>query len=478
MAFAAENQGTLITLSEGSLQGPHTKRDVSVAVSYPFIKPDLKADPQRNIVKIIKYAGNVFHQWIRGVQQNDDLRLDESKYIIRELAAELDRVVQSKILVSQKLKNKGTTEEQEEEQQYYILQWAEDVENIQTKQTDQEEKQQTTSEQLSKEIQLTKAKKILSELFWQLKDMKQNSVRPNGEWEETLRDLHKEWKQGESSILPVMDCMMWTVLQSKSSEDSVPRQWVKSKQRSKNTGEDCFGLSRREFTCRIHVPENDYRNCIQYMCKGLCQIVFFFCCCCLFFSSVVGLCIPNPVWNWITRSTADVVLDPNTANPDLLVSEDGKYLRAKKYGHESWKEFQIKRSKFDGWTCVQAKEGYNTGHHYWEVDVRKKHEWRVGVVKESALRNGYVTMNTKAGYWNLRLQLGTLMALTEPVTKLNLLKPSKIGVYLNLEEGHVSFYDAEKRRHIYTFNTECTGKENIYPMFGTVETDRALMISS
>ncbi|XP_050974487.1 SPRY_PRY_C-I_1 domain-containing protein isoform X2 [Labeo rohita] len=427
MAFAAENQGTLITLSEGSLQGPHTKRDVSVAVSYPFIKPDLKADPQRNIVKIIKYAGNVFHQWIRGVQQNDDLRLDESKYIIRELAAELDRVVQSKILVSQKLKNKGTTEEQEEEQQYYILQWAEDVENIQTKQTDQEEKQQTTSEQLSKEIQLTKAKKILSELFWQLKDMKQNSVRPNGEWEETLRDLHKEWKQGESSILPVMDCMMWTVLQSKSSEDSVPRQWVKSKQRSKNT---------------------------------------------------VGLCIPNPVWNWITRSTADVVLDPNTANPDLLVSEDGKYLRAKKYGHESWKEFQIKRSKFDGWTCVQAKEGYNTGHHYWEVDVRKKHEWRVGVVKESALRNGYVTMNTKAGYWNLRLQLGTLMALTEPVTKLNLLKPSKIGVYLNLEEGHVSFYDAEKRRHIYTFNTECTGKENIYPMFGTVETDRALMISS
>ncbi|RXN28985.1 E3 ubiquitin- ligase TRIM39-like protein [Labeo rohita] len=234
-------------------------------------------------------------KWIRGVQQNDDLRLDESKYIIRELAAELDRVVQ----------------------------------------------------------------------------------------------------------------------------DSVPRQWVKSKQRSKNT-----------------------------------------------------------VWNWITRSTADVVLDPNTANPDLLVSEDGKYLRAKKYGHESWKEFQIKRSKFDGWTCVQAKEGYNTGHHYWEVDVRKKHEWRVGVVKESALRNGYVTMNTKAGYWNLRLQLGTLMALTEPVTKLNLLKPSKIGVYLNLEEGHVSFYDAEKRRHIYTFNTECTGKENIYPMFGTVETDRALMISS
>jgi len=110
--------------------------------------------------------------------------------------------------------------------------------------------------------------------------------------------------------------------------------------------------------------------------------------------------------------------------------------------------------------------------------VKKKHEWRVGVVKESAPRNGYVTMNTKTGYWNLRLQMGTLMALTEPVSKLNIQTPSKVGVYLDIEEGHVSFYDAEKRRHIYTFNTEFSETGNIYPMFGTVETDRALVISS
>lgn len=154
-------------------------------------------------------------------------------------------------------------------------------------------------------------------------------------------------------------------------------------------------------------------------------------------------------------------------------------MRAKEYSLiNNWKGYQWKRSKFDGWNCVQAKEGYNTGSHYWEVDVKKKHEWRVGVVKESAPRNGYVTMNTKTGYWNLRLQLGTLMALTEPVTKLNLPTPSKIGVYLDIKEGHVSFYDAEKRRHIYTFNTDFCETGNIYPMFGTIETDRALVISS
>lgn len=66
---------------------------------------------------------------------------------------------------------------------------------------------------------------------------------------------------------------------------------------------------------------------------------------------------------------ADVILDPNTADPDLLVSEDGKKLRAKEYtGLDYWYGYQWKRSKFDGWTCVQAKEGYGTGRHYWEVE--------------------------------------------------------------------------------------------------------------
>ncbi|XP_016383277.1 tripartite motif-containing protein 7 [Sinocyclocheilus rhinocerous] len=432
MAFAAaEDKSTGITLSDISLHEPHIKKNARASASFPVIKPNLSAQPSQYAVKIIHQLGKVFYQWfkipaINSTEQKGDLALEESVYNIRELAAELDRVVQSKklSLMTRKIKNKGSNEEQEE-QQYYILQWAKDLENIKTKQMD---KKETSSEQLSSEMKINKAKKILSDWFWRLKDLKQNSVCPKGGWEETLRDLHKEWKQGESSMLPVMDWMVWAVLQSEcSEEDSVPRLWVRSKQRSKIT---------------------------------------------------VGLRIPNTVWNWITKSTADVILDPNTANPDLLVSEDGKYLKAKKYGHESWKGFQWKRSKFDGWTCVQAEEGYNAGRHYWEVDVRKKHEWRVGVVKESAPRNGYVTMNTKTGYWNLRLQLGTLMALTEPVTKVNLPTPSRVGVYLDIEEGHVSFYDAVKRIHIFSFNTDFNETENIYPVFGTVETDRALMISS
>ncbi|XP_051998712.1 SPRY_PRY_C-I_1 domain-containing protein [Xyrauchen texanus] len=429
MAFAVntENQSG-ITLSEGSLVEPYRKK--AVTSSFPFIKPGLRVEQPQDLVKIIKKIEKVCHQGFKKCASADkhNLSLNESKCNIRELAAELDRVVQIKkfSLMSGNMKNKGS----QEEQQSYILQWAEEIENLETKQLDtssQEERPQTFSEMCvsDTEMKLTQAKKNVSRLTWKLKEMKQNSVCPKRECRETLRDLHKQWRQGESSILPVMDWMMKTVLQPESSEDFISREWVKNKQKSKN---------------------------------------------------IVGLRIPNTVWHWITKSKDVIILDPNTANPDLLVSENGKTVRAKHYG-DHWEGFQRNQSKFDGWTCVQAKVGYNTGSHYWEVDVRKKCEWRLGVIKESAPRNGFVTMNTKTGFWNLRLQLRTLIALTEPVTKLNMPAPYKIGVYLDIEEGQVSFYDAENRRHIFTFNTEFSGTETIYPMFGTIETDRELVIS-
>lgn len=378
--------------------------------------------------KFEKACNQGFNRFASTSHQEENLSLDDSKYIIRELAAELDRVVQFKKV--SKVVGKMNDKETEEEQQYYILHWAEQLESLQSKQVDVKAIQEIPSDnsRLESEVKWKKAKGILSDWSWTLKQMKENSVCPNREYRETLKNLHKQCKQGESSILSVMDWMVWTVLQSESCEDSSPRQWMKKKQRSKNT---------------------------------------------------VGLPIPNSVWDWITESTGLVVLDPNTANPDLQVSENEKSLKARNFDKNSdnWKGFQRKNSRYDGWTCVQAKEGYKTGRHYWEVNVRKKREWRVGVVKESASRHGYVTMNTKTGYWNLRLQLGTLMALTEPVSKLFISTPSKIGVYLDIEEGQVSFYDAEKRRHIYTFNTDFDGSEDIYPMFGTIETDRALVIS-
>ncbi|KAI5621409.1 hypothetical protein C0J50_19344 [Silurus asotus] len=180
-----------------------------------------------------------------------------------------------------------------------------------------------------------------------------------------------------------------------------------------------------------------------------------------------------------SSATANVILDPNTGNPFLVLSSDGRSVRT-----ETHSEFESKRNhheyqkkykhQYNGWTCVQATEGYNKGKHYWEVDVKGKNDWRIGVVKESAPREGFSKLNTATGYWTLRLQLGHLVALTEPVTKLNQAPPSKIGVHLDYEKGKLTFYDAENRKHIYTFEEEF--RETVYPVFGTVETEKPLRI--
>lgn len=137
---------------------------------------------------------------------------------------------------------------------------------------------------------------------------------------------------------------------------------------------------------------------------------------------------------------------------------------------------QRERHKYDGWYCIQGTEGFSSGQHYWEVGVKGCCDWRIGVVKESAPRCGFTKLTTSTGYWTLRLQLGHLIALTEPVTKLNQPSPSRVGVYLDIDSRQVRFFDAKKRQHIYTFQADFANSEKIYPVFGTVETDQQLTI--
>lgn len=169
----------------------------------------------------------------------------------------------------------------------------------------------------------------------------------------------------------------------------------------------------------------------------------------------------------------EVTLDPDTANPDLLISHDGKRMRC---GFER-KEVPNYHRRFDGWWCAVGTQSFASGRHYWEVEVGER-DWRLGVAKESALRKGYKSLNTEMGYLTLRVERGTeFKALTVPFTPLpSSLIPRKVGVYLDYDNGQLSFYNVENRSHIYTFNETFT--EKLYPLFGTVEVAKGLIIRS
>ncbi|XP_055793018.1 nuclear factor 7, brain-like [Salvelinus fontinalis] len=158
-------------------------------------------------------------------------------------------------------------------------------------------------------------------------------------------------------------------------------------------------------------------------------------------------------------STVDVTLDPDTANPILILSED----REVKYG-KTRQNLPDNPERFDMICNVLGKEGFSSGRFYFEVQVEGKTLWSLGVARESINRKGQINLNPKFGYWTIWMRNGNEYAALGDITvHLSLRqKPQKVGVFVDYEEGQVSFYDVETSSHIYSF-TGFTFTEKLYP---------------
>ncbi|MBN3287816.1 TRI39 ligase, partial [Polyodon spathula] len=89
-------------------------------------------------------------------------------------------------------------------------------------------------------------------------------------------------------------------------------------------------------------------------------------------------------------------------------------------------------------------------------------------------------MTPQQGYWTVRWSGGEFTALTDTQTPLHLsLKPQKLGVYLDYEEGQLTFYNVESRSHIYTFtDMDFNHNEKLYPFFYTRDRNTGLVLES
>ncbi|KAM4713777.1 E3 ubiquitin-protein ligase TRIM39-like [Anableps anableps] len=164
----------------------------------------------------------------------------------------------------------------------------------------------------------------------------------------------------------------------------------------------------------------------------------------------------------IQQYPADVLLDPRTANPWLVLSEDGRQVQ----DGDIMQNVANLPERFDKAPCVLALMGFTTGRRYWEVHVGDKTSWDLGVARASVRRKGVVTLSPEDGFWTICLRKGTQFWACAGEAELLCLpkKPKVIGVFLDYEEGTVSFYNAETGSHIYSF-TEFHFTEAIFPFF-------------
>ncbi|KAM8881899.1 zinc finger protein RFP [Synchiropus picturatus] len=157
----------------------------------------------------------------------------------------------------------------------------------------------------------------------------------------------------------------------------------------------------------------------------------------------------------------DVTLDSNSAHPRLIISGDMKSVKC----GDRHQLLPDNVERFDRVVCVLGSQAISSGRHYWEVLVGGKTDWDLGVARQSINRKGKINVNPSNGYWFLSLRDKSKYAFrTEPSTDIDMnLRPHKIGIFVDYENGQVSFYNVDARVHIYTFNDTFT--ECILPFF-------------
>ncbi|XP_026517068.1 butyrophilin subfamily 1 member A1-like [Terrapene carolina triunguis] len=158
----------------------------------------------------------------------------------------------------------------------------------------------------------------------------------------------------------------------------------------------------------------------------------------------------------------NVTLDPDTAHPRLIVSEDRKSVRQ----GDIQQDLPDNPERFDYECCVLGCEGFTSGSHYWEVEAGDGKYWAVGVARASVSRKGEFmsNLNPKVGIWAVRLYGGQYQVLTSPKIPLTLRRgPSRIRVCLDYERGQLAFFDAENQAPIFTFPPASFTGERIHP---------------
>ncbi|XP_012871111.1 PREDICTED: E3 ubiquitin-protein ligase TRIM11 isoform X2 [Dipodomys ordii] len=148
----------------------------------------------------------------------------------------------------------------------------------------------------------------------------------------------------------------------------------------------------------------------------------------------------------LQRFHVDVTLDPDTANPELVLCEDRRSVQR----GEQRQALPDSPERFDPSPCVLGQERFTSGRHYWEVEVGDRSSWALGVCRENVNRKEKGELSAACGFWIL-VFLGSYYTSTEPAFSPLREPPRRVGIFLDYEAGHLSFYSVTDGSLLFIF---------------------------